>query len=238
MAVLTNIKNRGKIDKMNNNKENEMNVSSVTTGFYNKPTSSLAHEVLAWMQAHPNACKNTNSTKLANYMTGQVKGKPVSRAQVIAKLVRQNLLERIGTKQNSTFYINYAHSKIPYDILDKAPEEEKERLRRRIEQAVSTGGEIDETGCVVTKSVKIEEEPEEKPEEEPEEELEEENEEDTTAVIKLDEPEEEREEELTTLEPIASSEEPTKIPVNATITSTKDGLNLSLNININLTLQH
>lgn len=123
-----------------------------------KLSDDLAHQtstktkILQWMQDNPALCKNTNASKLSRFI--HIKGvKPETVHQEIHKMVNNQMLIRYGTKFSSRFIINYLHKDLPKEILDRAPNTEKDYVKRTNDY-LKSNQTLTPEGCILTKPTK------------------------------------------------------------------------------------
>lgn len=123
-----------------------------------KVQKSTEGYILEWMQDNPNLCKNTSSGKMTTAMG--IAGIPRSQNTLrltIQKMVKNQMIDKFGSKFRGNYYINYMHSDIPPYILDKMPEGARAR-REEIKAGLEENQHLDEVGCIVT-DTKTEEAP-------------------------------------------------------------------------------
>lgn len=126
-----------------------MEVSRLTLSDELKHQTATQTNILLWIQEHPRQCKNTNITKMAREMRS-VTGSANTKKAIIRRMVDNQIITRFGTKFNSRFLINYMHRDIPQEVLENAPEEEKEHIRK-IKKGLKHNQTLSPEGCVITK---------------------------------------------------------------------------------------
>lgn len=126
-----------------------MEVSKLTLSEQTAKQTSTLSQVLRWIQEHPRLCINTNIARLARQMPSSI-GAQNTKRMMLSNMVRNQVLTRFGTKFNSRFLINYLHRDIPQEVLNNAPESEKEtvkRIKTEVEQKKQT---LTNEGVIVT----------------------------------------------------------------------------------------
>lgn len=191
-----------------------MEVSKLTLGEKLSHQESNITKILKWMQDNPRQCVNTSIPTMSHWMTG-VNLTENTKRQILTKMVREDIVHRVGTIRRSNFTINYFHSKVTPEVRERASKEDKERIQRTLDiLAKKTGSYINKSGCVITEKIKNEERKEQP----------------HKRSIKIETKEEQP-------EPIQvkkfSSEAPEEKPAVQVIKN-KDGLSISITLNINL----
>lgn len=171
--------------------------------------------ILEWIQLHPIQVRHTCKRLLGETMsrdpecsftTGTIE-------HTLTEMQRKGMIHYTGRgRRRGAFSINYLHPSIPADLINKAPQDEREKALKV--KALVDGNYksyIDEQG-VLTESMEPEPEPEPKP-------AEEKPEEHNTGIVD---------------EAKTETEVETEIPVLAVVKKEKGGVNLSITLNINL----
>lgn len=133
-----------------------MEVSRLTLSPEVACQKSLKTKILLWMQDNPKNCLSTNIKKMAIQMRG-IGGTQNSRATSMHQMINSQMINRFGTKHHSRFMINYLHKNIPKEVLENAPDEEKNRVRE-IKEGVKMNESISDEGCIIKKPAKQPEE--------------------------------------------------------------------------------
>ena len=166
-------------------------------------------KVLLWLQEEPRRGRNTNITQLTKSFCMSQGGTTTAVKQIIQKMVNVQMLSRYGNKRRSNFYINYLQKDIPGYVLDKAPAEERERVRK-LKESLRENQHLTDDGCLVTQLSPAK------------------NSQEETSNPELEESKEEEEESSSD----ASEENTTSVPIK--IENTERGLSISITLNLNI----
>ena len=95
---------------------------------------SIRHEVLKWMQQHPEDCQKTTYAELANTIiipNSGISTKSIKTA--IAGMAHHNMIGYHGRQHSKkkNIYINYLHPNIPKDLLESAPKPELKKVEKK-----------------------------------------------------------------------------------------------------------
>lgn len=168
--------------------------------------------ILLWLQEDPNRGRSTNITQMAKRFCMSAGGTTTSTAtQMIQKMVNNQMLSRYGGKRRANFFINYFQKDIPSYVIESAPAEEQERVRK-LKESLQENQHISDDGCLVTQLS-----PEENSKEE-------------TSNPELEESKKEEETEKSSSD--MSEENTTNVPIK--IEDTERGLSISITLNLNI----
>lgn len=139
-----------------------MEVSKLTISKKYAKQHSAVYVVLNWIQKHPQYCRSTNAVQIARFITrsADIEGwRPTEKSTqaTIQRMVRNQMLDKVGSLKRATYAINYMHQDIPAEILAGAPEETRRRVEI-VKKGLNSNQHIDEVGCVVTENNTEEEE--------------------------------------------------------------------------------
>ena len=168
-------------------------------------------KLLLWLQEEPKRGRNTNITQMANHYCLSEGGNSLSIKQAIQKMVNVQMLSRYGSKRRANFYINYLQKDIPGYILDNAPAEERERVKK-LKESLQENQHISDEGCLVTQ-LSLPESSQEEP---------------SNPELEESEPEEEQQKSSSDM----SEENTTNVPIK--IEDTERGLSISITLNLNI----
>lgn len=168
-------------------------------------------KILRWLQDNPRYLRDTSANSLAKSMSLARLGSEQNIRVTLYKMINNQMLTRVGTKRRSDFIINYYHKDLPGYILDRAPQEMKDRVRR-MKENLKSDQRMTKEGVLVTKGTK---------EDVVEETLSPENSKTEEANLPKEE-----------VSSDASEENTTSVPV--TITDTERGLSISITLNLNI----
>lgn len=181
-----------------------------------------AGKILIWIQDNEPRTRNTNIAVMAKTIEmADIGVNLFSAKSMLQKMINNQMLHRYGGRKRSTFMINYYHKDIPGYILDRAPAEIKERVKRMNDE-LKPNQHIDTEGCIVTESEKSEPEQSEDTTTQP----------DLKVETKPTESKPVVEEETLKSSSDASEENTTSVPI--TISDTERGLSISITLNLNI----
>lgn len=182
--------------------------------------------VMRVLQQHPELMKDTNLLTLASKVADTLgDGNTVINVKLIlTRLINQSVLRRTapyGKQRVSTFWINYYLPKLPKEVMDNMPQDERERVEMNKKKAEDRMAEIDDEGITTIKLSSGADPLNEDVEGEP---------------AEIIEPEPEPEPEKNSISPLPAPIENTPQQISVPVELKRDGQNLSITININLNI--
>lgn len=184
-----------------------------------KQTGTIG-KILMWCQDNPRFLKDTSISSLAGLISVS-EGLGYNNVKcMLTKMVNNQFLTRWGGRRRSHFMINYYHKDIPGYILDRAPDDVREKVKA-MKENLTKNQYITDEGCIVTKPPVKKEEP--KPVE-------------TKAEVKEDDETKEDATEPSVSVATLVPPEDVKTEIATPVSVEKDGKNISITINLNLNL--
>lgn len=132
-----------------------MNASLHLTKEMSNQTSTIG-KVLMWMQDNEKQLRNTNCTVLGKSIALATGGNTDSIRMALQRMVNNQMIHRHGNKRRSRFVINYYHKDIPGYVIERAPQDIKDKIKA-MNNNLASNQYIDKVGDIVTKPTKLEE---------------------------------------------------------------------------------
>lgn len=114
-----------------------------------KHQESNKTKILKWLQAHPSACKDTSTGKLARQMAREF-STATSLATTIPLMVKAGAINRVGSNKKADYTINYLHRWVLPEVRANASERDKQHIKEVLEK-VSEQTKLTDDGCLTTK---------------------------------------------------------------------------------------
>lgn len=111
---------------------------------------STSGELLLYLQSHPLIMRDTNFVKMAHTIKlsrDDLACNESTIQQTLCRMQKKDLLFRVGSKKRANFAINYHHLELPDYVLDEAPENIRDKVRKWREE-ISESAIIEKNGTV------------------------------------------------------------------------------------------
>lgn len=119
-------------------------------GTSHREYGSVKRAIIKWMQQHPDKCKHTTIEAMITQAGRDLDIQKDSIRSCLTRGKRQGWVDWFGTKYSKTIRVNYFHPSLPQEVIDNAPEEEKNHILEVFSRAEEKNGTVGASGEITT----------------------------------------------------------------------------------------